>query len=216
MYSDIIAPKSEEEASRMAERAKSLGYGILGILGDVRVDSIRTFRVAVIERIDPRLKEKFRREADLLIARPRSLEDARKLTLSSIVDGVMATYDSERPRVDYVSLKQLKRNEGALVIPLTYLIRAINVNPRGLRSVNLELRMAIRSGVYPLICSFATATHEQVPPRLMTSFAEFFFDLEREEAKRMVKDFPAYMLSRERRLRLKGREVPEVQGTDRS
>lgn len=216
MYSDIIAPKSEEEARRMAERASSLGYGTLGILGDARVESIRSFRVALVERLDSRIKGKLRREADLIIARPRSLEDARKLTFSSIVDGIMATYDSDRPRVDYVSLKQLKRNEGALVIPLTYLVRAINSNPRGLRSVNLELKMAIRYGVYPLICSFASVTHEQVPPRLMISFAEFFFDLRREEAKRMVKDFPAYMLSKERKLKLRGRETPEVQGTGRS
>ncbi|MEM0018191.1 MAG: hypothetical protein QXR35_02900 [Candidatus Korarchaeum sp.] len=216
MYSDIIAPRSEEEAKRMVERAKSLGYGTLGILGDVRVHSVRSFRVAVMERLDPKLKGRIREETDLLLIRPRSLEDARKLTLSSVVDGVMATYDSDKPRVDYTSLKQLKRNEGALIIPLTYLVRAIDANPRILRSVSLELKMAIRSGVYPLICSFASYVGEQVPPRLMISFAEFFFDLKREEAKRMVKDFPEYMLSKERKLKLKGREVSEVQSTDRS
>lgn len=215
MYSDIITPRSEEEAMRMVEKAKSLGYGILGILGDIRVDSIRSFRVDVVEKIDPKLKGRIRGETDLLLVRPRSLEDARKLTFSSIVDGVIATYDSDRPRVDYISLKQLKRNEGALIIPLTHLVRTIHVNPQVLRSVSLELRMAIKSGIYPLICSFASEVHEQVPPRLMISFAEFFFDLKREEAKRMVKDFPEYMLSRERKLRLKGREVSEVQSADR-
>ncbi|MCS7103180.1 MAG: hypothetical protein NZ992_04780 [Candidatus Korarchaeum sp.] len=215
MYSDIIAPRSEEEAKRMVERAKSLGYGILGVIGDVKVDSIKSFRVTLIGRIEPKLKGRLKEEADLLLARPKSLEDARKLTLSSAVDGVITTYDSEKPRVDYISLKQLKRNEGALVIPLKYLVRTISVNPQALRSVSLELRLATRSGVYPLICSFASEVNEQVPPRLMMSFAEFFFDLKREEAKRMVKDFPEYMLSKERKLKLKGREVPEVQGTDR-
>lgn len=215
MYSDIIAPESEEEARRMVERAKHLGYGILGIVGDLKVEPIRSFKVLVIERIEPRFRGRLRGEADLILAKPRSLEDARKLTFSSLVDGVIVTYDSEKPKLDYIGLKQLKRNEGALVIPLKYLMAAINSNPLVLSSVDLELRIAIKSGVYPIICSFASEESEQVPPRLMMSFAEFFLDLKREEAKRMVKDFPKYMLSKERKLKLRGREIPEVQSADR-
>jgi len=207
LYSDIIAPRSEEDARKMAERARSLGYGILGIVGDVRAEGITNFRVTLIERIDPELRGRLRGRADLILARPGSLEEARRLTFSSLVDGVMATYDSDRPRVDYISLKQLKRNEGALIIPLTHLVREISGNSLSLRSVGLELRMAMRAGVYPIICSLASEPREQVPPRLMISFVEFFFDLRREEAKRMVKDFPIYMISKERKLKLKGREV---------
>ncbi|MCC6028781.1 MAG: hypothetical protein LM591_01360 [Candidatus Korarchaeum sp.] len=216
MYADLIAPRSFDDCLKMVERARYLGYGMLGILGDFKIESdiVKTYKVALINRIDPKSRQKLRMESKLILAKPSSLEDARKLTFSSLVDGVIATYDSERPRIDYVSLKQLKRNEGALVIPLSYLIRKMCERAQVIRSVYLELKMAMRIGVYPILCSFASEERELVPPRLMISFSEFFFDLRREESKRFVKDFPMYMLSEERKLKLKGRGEFEVQSTD--
>jgi len=213
LYADLIAPRSVDDCSRMVEKAGSLGYGILGILGDFEVESgpIKTFKVALADGMDRRSRQKLR-GAELILAKPSSLEDARKI--ASSVDGMIATYDSERPRIDYVSLRQLKKNEGALVIPLSYLIRRMSERAQVLRSVYLELRMAIRIGVYPILCSFASEERELVPPRLMISFSEFFFDLRREESKRFVKDFPTYMISKERKLKLKGRSEVEIQGTD--
>lgn len=213
MYADLIAPRSVDDCSRMVEKAGSLGYGILGILGDFEVESgpIKTFKVALADGMDRRSRQKLR-GAELILAKPSSLDDARKI--ASSVDGMIATYDSERPRIDYVSLRQLKRNEGALVIPLSYLIRRMSERAQVLRSVYLELRMAIRIGVYPILCSFASEERELVPPRLMISFSEFFFDLRREESKRFVKDFPTYMISKERKLKLKGRSEVEIQDTD--
>jgi len=204
LYADLIAPRSVDDCIKMMERAKSLGYGILGILGDFKVESdlIKTFKVALIDG-DPRLRQKLRMGAELILAKPSSLEDARKISPS--VDGIIATYDSERPRIDYVSLKQLKRNEGALVIPISYLIRRMVERAQVMRSVYLELKMAMRIGVYPILCSLASEERELVPPRLMISFSEFFFDLKREESKRFIKDFPIYMISKERKLKLKGR-----------
>jgi len=214
LYADLIAPRSADDCEKMIERARSLGYGVLGILGDFKVESdlIKTFKVALTDKMDPRSRQKLRIEAELILAKPSSFEDARKISPS--VDGVIATYDSERPRIDYVSLKQLKRNEGALVIPLSYLIRRMSERAQVMRSVYLELKMAMRIGVYPILCSFASEERELVPPRLMISFSEFFFDLKREESKRLVKDFPIYMVSKERKLKLKGRSEVEVQGTD--
>lgn len=216
MYADIIAPKSPEEAERMVERAETLGYSVLGILGniDVKRSHIRTFRAVLTDKIEPKLRKELKRESDLILVKPGSLEEARKLTFSSLVDGAVATYDSERPRIDYVCMRQLKRNEGALIIPLAHLVKAIESGSLSLRSVEIELKLARRGGVYPVICSFASSLEEQVPPRMMMSFAEFFFDLAREEARRMVKDFPVYMISKERKLKLRGRVPFEVQGTD--
>lgn len=200
----------------MIYRARYLNYGLLGILGDIEIrsDAIRTFRVILTEKIESKLRAKLREGKSILLVKPSSLEEARKLTFSSLVDGAIATYDSEKPRIDYVCMKQLKRNEGALVIPLSCLIKTIEGGSLSLKSVRTELKLARRAGVYPVICSFASGVEEQVPPRLMIAFAEFFFDLNKEEAKKMVKDFPNYIVSGERKLKLRGRVPLEVQDTD--
>ncbi|MDK2384710.1 MAG: hypothetical protein QI199_07895, partial [Candidatus Korarchaeota archaeon] len=138
---------------------------------------------------------------------------SRKVTFSKLVDGVVASYDTGRPNFDYVSAKQLKRNEGTLLVPVAWMIRKMLEEPHVIRNVRLEVRIALKAGLYPVIASMARDIREVVPPRLLASFGEFILDLKRDQAKSMVKDFPSYLISEERRLRTKGVALDEVQGS---
>ncbi len=206
MYSDIIEPKKPEDLVFMEKKALSLGYDMLGVIGELPEPKSKTvFRVAVIRTTDLRLRAKrIRRSFEVIAVKPDSLEDARKAAASKLVDAIITTYDRERPSFDYVCARQLKRNEGSLIIPIRRLIDHMRANPRVLWSVKTELRIAIKAGIYPIIASFASSLNEIVPPRLLISFGEFFFDLNRNQAKMYVKDFPKYLISQERRLKLRG------------
>ncbi len=204
MYADIIEPKNPEDLTSMREKAFSLGYGILGVVGE-GPESEDTFKVSIVRTADLALEARhIKRFSDIIAVKPNSLEDARKATASKLVDAIIATYDKVRPSFDYICAKQLKRNEGSLIIPVRPLLSYVIRNPQILRSVRLELKIAIKAGVYPIIASFASNVNEVVPPRVLTSFGEFFFDLKRGQAKMYVKDFPKYLISQDRRLKLRG------------
>ena len=126
----------------------------------------------------------------------------------------MASYDTARPNFDYVCARQLKRNEGTLFIPVVPMVSRMLGEPRVIRNVRLEVRIALHAGLYPMIASMARRPEEVVPPRLLVSFGEFMLDLRREQAKAMVKDFPSYMISGGRRLRVRGVVTDEIQDTD--
>ncbi len=206
MYSDILEPKKPEDLVSMERKASSLGYDMLGVIGEMlEPKSKGIFKVAIIKASDlPLGTRHVRRSFDLIAVKPDSLEDARKATDSKIVDAIITTYDKRRPNFDYICAKQLKRNEGSLIIPVRQLMSYIKTNPQVLRSVKIELEIAIKTGIYPIIASFASDLNEIVPPRILISFGEFFFDLDRNQAKMYVKDFPKYLVSQERKLKLRG------------
>jgi len=211
MYVDIITPISNGDMVEAIEKALSLGYSRVGVVGDFRELPPEAFSVAILSASDiPLRARRIRGRYDILIARPRSLEEARKFTATRLVDAVLAACDSGRPNFDYVCARQLKRNEGALIIPVSHLMRTARRDPRVLRNVRLELEIAMKAGVYPVIASFASRAAEVAPPRLLISFAEFFFDLSRSQAKMFVKDFPAYLTSPDRRIKLRGAASCEV------
>ncbi len=204
MYTDIIEPKNLEDLASMRKKAFSLGYGLLGVIGD-NLESEDIFKVSIVRTADLALEaERIKRSSSIIAVKPNSLEDARKATASKLVDAIITTYDKARPSFDYVCAKQLKRNEGSLIIPIRPLLSYVTYNPQILRSVRLELKIAIKAGVYPIIASFASNINEIVPPRALMSFGEFFFDLSRGQAKMYVKDFPKYLISRDRKLKLRG------------
>ena len=210
MYADIIAPTSPEELDTMSRKALSTGYSKLGVVEDVQ-SRPHTFKVALLSAEDvPTVARRIRGRYDLLVVKPNSLEEARKVTASRLVDAVMATYDSDRPNFDYVCARQLKRNEGALIIPVRHFLDRMKEDPHVLRSVRLELKIALKAGVYPIIASFASNSKEIVPPRLLISLGEFFFDMKRGQAKMAIKEFPHYLISPERKLKLKGVGIHEV------
>ncbi len=207
MYSDIIEPKKPEDLSLMKRKALSLGYDLLGVIGELPAESGSEdiFKVSIIKATDLTLGIRhIRRSFDVIAVKPYSLEEARKAAASKVVDAIIATYDRARPNFDYICAKQLKRNEGSLIIPARRLMEYMRTNPQVIRSVKIELEIAIKAGVYPIIASFASNLNEIVPPRLLTSFGEFFFDLDRNQAKMYVKDFPKYLVSQERKLKLRG------------
>ncbi len=204
MYTDIIEPKNLEDLASMRKKAFSLGYELLGVIGD-NLESEDIFKVSIVRTADLALEaERIKRSSSIIAVKPNSLEDARKATASKLVDAIITTYDKARPSFDYVCAKQLKRNEGSLIIPIRPLLSYVTYNPQILRSVRLELKIAIKAGVYPIIASFASNINEIVPPRALMSFGEFFFDLSRGQAKMYVKDFPKYLISRDRKLKLRG------------
>ncbi len=210
-YIDIIAPESEEQLESMLNRAFSLGFGPVGIVGDFPDLPKDTFRVTLMEpRGIPGEARKVRSRTKLLLSLPKTLEEARRVTFSKLVDGIVASYDTPRPNFDYVCAKQLKRNEGTLLIPVSWMVREMFERPHIIRNVRLEVGIALKAGLYPVIASMARDTREIVPPRLLVSFGEFVLDLSREQAKSMVKDFPSYLISEERRIRTKGVALDEV------
>jgi len=213
-YIDIIAPESEEQLELMVSRAISLGFGAVGIVGDFPDLPNGTFRVSIVGPSSiPQEARKIRSKVRLLLSSPKTLEESRKVTFSKLVDGVVASYDTGRPNFDYVSAKLLKRNEGTLLVPVAWMIRKMLEEPHVIRNVRLEVRIALKAGLYPVIASMARDVREIVPPRLLVSFGEFILDLRRDQAKSMVKDFPSYLISEERKLRTKGVALDEVQGS---
>lgn len=204
-YIDIIAPEREEKLIPMVDRALSLGYGAIGVIGGFPDLPKGTFRVSLVKASDiPERVRKIRGSVNLILSSPRTLEEARKVTFSKLVDGVVASYDTKRPNFDLVCARQLKRNEGALLIPVSLMSRRMFQDPHIIRNVGLEVRIALKAGVYPILASMASIPREIVPPRLLISFGEFILDLGRSQAKAMVKDFPSYLISEERKLKLKG------------
>ncbi len=211
-YIDILAPENEEQLELMVRRAISLGFGVVGIIGDFSGLPKGAFRVSIVRPRDiPQEARKIRSKTKLLFSSPKTLEESRRVTFSKLVDGVIASYDTSRPNFDYVCARQLKRNEGTLLVPVAWMIRKMLKDPHVIRNVRLEVRIALKAGLYPVIASMARNTREVVPPRLLISFGEFILDLKRDQAKSMVKDFPSYLISEERRIRTKGVALGEVQ-----
>jgi len=214
VYVDIINPETPDLIEPMVRKALSIGYYKVGVItedvavtqtiGDKNVFWVYTLRLDDLTTKGRRARNK----VDLIIATTKDLGETRKATMSKLVDGVMVSYNSRRPKFDYVCAKQLKRNEGALLIPVKRIILNMRERPQIISNIELEVKIALRAGIYPVIASFATSTYEIVPPRLLISFGEFFLGMTRYQAKLSLKDFPIYMLSSERIAKIKGVSRP--------
>ncbi len=208
MYVDIINPKNPDLIEPMVRKALSMGYRKIGIVTEDITQIIwdkELFWVYTLRLDDLTTKgRRARNKVDLIIATTEDLSETRKATMSKLVDGVIVSYNSRKPKFDYVCAKQLKRNEGALLIPVKRIISNMRDHPQILRNIELEVKIALKTGIYPVIASFATSPYEIVPPRLLVSFGEFFLGMTRYQAKLSLKDFPIYMLSSERIAKIKG------------
>ena len=208
MYVDIINPETHDLIESMVRKALSMGYRKIGIVTEDITQIIRgkeLFWVYTLRLDDLSTKgRRARNKVGLIIATTEDLSETRKATMSKLVDGVIVSYNSRKPKFDYVCAKQLKRNEGALLIPVKRIISNMRNHPQILRNVELEVKIALKAGIYPIIASFATSPYEIVPPRLLVSFGEFFLGMTRYQAKLSLKDFPMYMLSSERIAKIKG------------
>lgn len=208
MYVDIINPETPDLMEPMVRKALSMGYRKIGIITeDITqiIEDKELFWVYTLRLDDLTTKgRRARNKVDLIIATTGDLSETRKATMSKLVDGVIASYNSRKPKFDYVCAKQLKRNEGALLIPVKRIISNMRDHPQILRNIELEVKIALKAGIYPIIASFATSPYEIVPPRLLVSFGEFFLGMTRYQAKLSLKDFPMYMLSSERIAKIKG------------
>ncbi len=208
MYVDIINPETPDLIEPMVRKALSMGYRKIGIvteditqiIGDKELFWVYTLRLDDLTTKGRRARNK----VDLIIATTEDLSETRKATMSKLVDGVVVSYNSRKPKFDYVCAKQLKRNEGALLIPVKRIILNMRDHPQILRNIELEVKIALKAGIYPIIASFATSPYEIVPPRLLVSFGEFFLGMTRYQAKLSLKDFPMYMLNPERIAKIKG------------
>lgn len=208
MYVDIINPETPDLIESMVRKALSMGYRKIGIVTEDITQIIggkELFWVYTLRLDDLSTKgRRARNKVGLIIATTEDLSETRKATMSKLVDGVIVSYNSRKPKFDYVCAKQLKRNEGALLIPVKRIISNMRNHPQILRNVELEVKIALKAGIYPIIASFATSPYEIVPPRLLVSFGEFFLGMTRYQAKLSLKDFPMYMLSSERIAKIKG------------
>jgi len=208
VYVDIINPETPDLIESMVRKALSMGYRKIGIVTEDITQIIggkELFWVYTLRLDDLSTKgRRARNKVGLIIATTEDLSETRKATMSKLVDGVIVSYNSRKPKFDYVCAKQLKRNEGALLIPVKRIISNMRNHPQILRNVELEVKIALKAGIYPIIASFATSPYEIVPPRLLVSFGEFFLGMTRYQAKLSLKDFPMYMLSSERIAKIKG------------
>ena len=197
----MIRPESEELIPEMLKRARDLGFSKIGIVGFDGGD----FRVEIIGDEDfKREARRARSRADILAVRVSSLEGARRSTFSAMTDCVIASYSSIKPNFDYVSALQLKRNEGAIIFPIRDIMISLAEDPRPLRGLRLELRVALRAGVRPWLVSFASTPREVVPPRLIISAGQVILGMTREQAILSMKEVPSYMMDPVRKAKFKG------------
>ena len=118
MYVDIINPETPDLIESMVRKALSMGYRKIGIVTEDITQIIggkELFWVYTLRLDDLSTKgRRARNKVGLIIATTEDLSETRKATMSKLVDGVIVSYNSRKPKFDYVCAKQLKRNEGAL------------------------------------------------------------------------------------------------------
>ncbi len=145
-----------------------------------------------------RLLRRYRRGADIIVARPRSLSAARFAARDGRVD--MVCFDELSPRFDAVQARMMGERGKAVELAFRDLL-ASSDRVAAIRSVGRTLALALECGVAVVLSSGARSVYEVRAPRDMAAAISALFGVGRDVALKMVSDNPLSVVRRSKELR---------------